>query len=256
MLISTNAVYGSSLENGEGVVGTVRDLFFNDQSWAVRYLVVETGNWLSGRRVLLPPSMVEQKDWPDRRLWVALTQQQIKDSPDVDTDKPVSRQEQLELEQCCVWGAPMGGFALPVPAQPGAEGDADAESDSHLRSAKQVTGYRIQASDGEIGHVEELILDDEGYLHGLWEFRYLVVDTANWLPAKKVLISPAWTKSISWDEKKVRLAASREMVKDSPEFDPKAPVNRRYEEALCDYYGQPKYWLAHGATTVEAEAGK
>ncbi|MGQ9572218.1 MAG: PRC-barrel domain-containing protein [Dehalococcoidia bacterium] len=102
--------------------------------------------------------------------------------------------------------------------------------DPHLRSVKEVTGYHIQATDGEIGHVEDFILDDED-----WVIRYMVVDTRNWLPGKKVLVAPGWVENIDWSESKVAVGLSREEIKDSPEYDPSAPVNREYEVRLYDY---------------------
>jgi len=254
MLISTEAVKGCALENGEGRVGTVHDLFFSDESWAVRYIVVSTGNWLSERRVWLPPSVVEQRDWPNQRLWVALTQQQIKDSPEVDTDRPVSRQKQMELDNYSAWypvpWTPVGVVVPPSTgstsaAAPPPEGDQDTEGDSHLRSVNEVTGYNIEAIDGEIGHVEELILDDREETRGPWELRYLVIDTRNWLPGRKVLVAPIWAQSISWEQRKVCVGLTREQIKGSPDFQPDVPINRRYEEILYDYYGKPKYWIGH-----------
>ena len=249
MLLSTKAVIGCSLENGEGNVGTVHDLFFNDESWVVRYLVVSTGGWLGGRRVLLPPTAVEQRDWPNRRLWVPLTQQQMKDIPEVDTDRPVSRQKEMELDQYPVWTPvggvvpPVGGMSPDVAAPP--HEDKDVDGDSHLRSVNEVTGYYIEATDGHVGHVEELIMNDEGEQHGPWEFRYFVVDTRNWLPGRKVLVAPCWAESISWDERKVRVDLSQQQIKDAPEYNPDVPINRRFEEILFDYYGRPKYWIGH-----------
>lgn len=252
MLLSTKAVIGCSLENGEGSVGTAHDLFFNDESWVVRYLVVSTGRWLSGRHVLLPPTVVEQRDWPNRRLWVPLTQQQMGDSPEVDTEKSVSRQKELELDRYPAWPAwtPVGGIVPPI-ARAAASVAAlsqeaeDIEGDSHLRSVSEVTGYHIEAADGSVGHVEELIMDDEGELHGPWEIRYLVVDTRNWLPGRKVLVAPCWAESISWDERKVRVDLNRQQIKDAPQYDPDVPINRRFEEILFDYYGRPRYWIGH-----------
>jgi hypothetical protein len=111
------------------------------------------------------------------------------------------------------------------------------ESDPHLRSTREVIGYHIQARDGEIGHVEDLIVEDE-----TWFIRYLVIDTRNWLPGRKVLVAPAWAEQISWIHRKVYLDLGRESIKNSPEFDPSIPVNREYEVQLYDFYGRPYYW--------------
>jgi hypothetical protein len=109
--------------------------------------------------------------------------------------------------------------------------------DPHLRSVREVTDYRIQAADGSIGHVEDFVAQIDP-----WVIRYLVIDTRNWLPGRKVLLAPAWVEKVDWPARKVHLAATREVVKNSPEFDPSEPVNREYEVRLHDYYGRPLYW--------------
>jgi hypothetical protein len=229
-------VFNCSLENGKERVGTLHDLLFDDESWAVRYMVVDTGGWLSGRRVLLAPSVVEQREWPGRRLWTELTQQRVKDAPPVDANLPVSRQHEAALADYYAWGYYWG-------IQPART--TDKEGDPHLRSAREVIGYRIEASDGQIGHVDDLILDDESAENDLWEFRYLVVDTRNWLPGRKVLVAPLWADEVRYTDRRISLGLSRGRVKDSPEYTLDAPINREYEEVLFDYYGRPKYWVAH-----------
>ena len=105
-------------------------------------------------------------------------------------------------------------------------------------STKEVSGYHIHAFDGSIGHVDDFIVDDES-----WVIRFLVVDTKNWLPGRKVLIAPLWVDAIDWESRQVRVDMTMEAVKNAPEFDPEAPINREYEERLYDYHGRPKYWL-------------
>jgi hypothetical protein len=113
-----------------------------------------------------------------------------------------------------------------------------AEDDSNVRSCKAVTGYGVEALDGAIGHVDDFIIEDEG-----WGIRYMAVATRDWLPGRKVLVAPQWIYGVSWAEMKVHVDLSREAVKNSPEYDSTAPVNREYETRLYDYYGRPKYWL-------------
>ncbi len=228
------------------------NLLFDDRSWVVRYLVVETGGLLQGRRVLLPPTVVRRRDWPQRRLRVPLTHEQIEASPDVDVDKPVSRQKMLELDNYPAWApvawTPEGVVVPPITGEvdpPPSNEDDQAAGESHLRSVKEVTRYHVAALDGEIGHVEEMILDDREKQHGPWELRYLVVDTRNWLPGRKVLVAPIWAQSVTWQQHKVRIGLGRDQIEGSPEFDPNVPINRRYEEVLYDYYGKPKYWAGY-----------
>jgi len=176
-----------------------------------------------------------------------LSRQQIENSPGIDADKTVSRQHETELHRYYGWPAywavyPPPGEAAQIPnvptVEPGeGEEDKESEGDPHLRSVREVTGYHIQATDGEIGHVEDFVFDDES-----WSIRYTVVDTRNWLPGRKVLVAPAWVKSIRWDERKVHVDMSRGSIEKGPEYDPSEPVNREYEARLYDYYGRPKYW--------------
>ncbi len=237
MLLATNAVLGSSIENvgQQERVGTLDNFLFDDQQWTVRYLRIDTGGWLPGRQVILAPRVIDRNEWSNRRLWTGLTRQQVKDSPPIEADRPVSRQKEIELANYYLWGVYWAADQQPP----------EVEGDPTLRSAREVTGYRIQAADGEIGHVEDLILDDEGLAPGLWVFRYLVVDTRNWLPGRKVLVAPLWADQISFDEQKVHIGLRREEIEQSPEYDPRVPINREYEEILFDFYGKPKYWVPH-----------
>ena len=114
---------------------------------------------------------------------------------------------------------------------------SDETGDVHLRSANEVRGYHIQGSDDAIGHVEDFIVDDE-----TWQVRYLVIDTSNWWFGKKALVAPHWASRVSWEERKVHVDLSRQTIKNSPEWNASAAVNREYEARLYDYYGRPLYW--------------
>ena len=183
----------------DGELGTVDDLYFDDESWAIRYLIVDTGGWLGGRRVLISPFSVFNTDWEAKRLDVELTKKQVENSPDINTQMPVSRQHEAEYLQYYgypyYWGGPYlwgqeytpRGLSVPI-ALSAAELSDRARSqspDSHLRSTEAVTGYYIEAADGEIGHVDGFVVDDEA-----WAIRYVEVATKNWWPGKKVLVSP------------------------------------------------------------------
>lgn len=249
MLRSLKELSGYTILAKDGDIGNVHDFFFDDEIWAIRYIVVDTGTWLPGRKVLLIPSTVEQPEWETNALPVRLKKEQVKNSPEIDADKPVSRQAEIELHKhynwVPYWVVPPHGIAPRISHKEEEKKEEKEEKhvleservDPHLRSVKEVTGYHIQAADGEIGHVEEFIADDAD-----WFIRYMVVDTRNWLPGKKVLVPPSWIDRVSWADSKVYVDLPRELIKNSPEFDPAAPVNRQYEERFYDYYGRPKYW--------------
>ncbi|MGZ9082246.1 MAG: PRC-barrel domain-containing protein [Rhodoplanes sp.] len=236
MLRNASAIKGYAIAATDGRLGTVSDFLFDDASWLVRWLVVDTGKWLSGRKVLLPPSVLGHIDPNGNEFAVSLTMQQVKDSPDIDTERPVSRQIETNIYDFYGWspywggtGFLMGGYGgsgygggaiAPLPS-PGsmrrAEDIAAAQQnddDPHLRSVEAVTGYHIHASDGEIGYVEDFLLQDTD-----WSIHNLVVDTTNWWPGKKVLIAPWSIQEIDWTDNLVNLKIDREKVKNSPAYD-------------------------------------
>jgi len=249
MLWNATAIRGYVIEASDGSIGTVSDFLFDDAGWTVRWLVVDTGSWLSGRKVLLPVHVLGRLDADTREFTVRLTKQQVKDSPDIDTDRPVSRQIETNAYEYYggspYWGAGyyMGyGFVpggVPLPVSEGSmrrdDGLAAAPShddDPHLRSVATVTGYHIEATDGEVGHADDFLIEDTD-----WSIHYLAVDTKNWWPAKKVLISPRLARNIDWIGRVISLDVDRDTVKKSPEYDPATIVDRDYESRFHSYYG-------------------
>jgi hypothetical protein len=250
MLWNASAINGYAIAASDGRIGTVSDFLFDDASWLVRWLVVDTGNWLSGRKVLLPPSALGRLDAKEQEFSVTLTKQQVKDSPDIDTDRAVSRQMETSVYDYYGWspywgaGFNMGGYGyMPggiiespyLGARRRDEEIAAAQRDSgdvHLRSVEAVSGYHIHASDGEIGHVEDFLVEDTD-----WSIHYLVVDTKNWWPGKKVLVSPRSAQEIDWTDRLVNLDVDRQKVKDSPGYDTSMTVDGAYEDRFHNYYG-------------------
>lgn len=235
MLIAAKQIRSCSIEGADGTVGTVQDVLFDGRSWKVRYLDVDTGHWLPGRRVILSPEVIRTRHYAAQRLATPLTQEQVENSPSLHSELPVSRQKEIELAQYYAWGAYWANV------EPTREGE-EAEGDPNLRSTDAVSGYRVQAMGGEIGHIDDFIIDDEAFEGAPWEIRYLVIDTRNWLPGKHVLIPPLWAESIDWDTRRVQVGLTRAMIESGPEYDPATPINRQYEEVFYDYYGRPKYW--------------
>jgi sporulation protein YlmC with PRC-barrel domain len=244
MLSNASRINGYAIAASDGRLGTVSDFLFDDATWLVRWLVVETGTWLSGRKVLLPSSALGHPDPMRQEFSVRLTKQQVEDSPNIDTDRPVSRQMETNVYDYYGWspywgtGFYMGGAVAASPflgSKPGAADIADtrrSDGDPHLRSIQAVTGYHIHASDGEIGHVEDFLVEDTD-----WSIHYLVVDTKNWWPGKKVLISPRSAREIDWADRLVNLNVDRQRVKDSPAYDASTTVDRAYEKHFHNHYG-------------------
>jgi hypothetical protein len=240
MLRSLKELQGYTIRAVDGDIGRVHGFYFDDLKWIIRYLVVDTGTWLPGRLVLLSPTALGRADGKSFVLPISLSKSQVENSPPIEADQPVSRQKESELHRYYGWHPYWSGTAVGLAVhakQLEEENIEEGWGDPHLRSSREVIGYHIQARDGEIGHVEDFIADDDA-----WMVRYMVIDTHNWLPGKKVLIVPAWAKEIDWVEKKVHIDLKRDTIKAGPEFDPSEPVNREYEIRFYDYYGRPIYW--------------
>ena len=249
MLLAGSALKGFALAATDGRLGTVNDLLFSDETWTIRWLVVDTGVWLTGRKVLVHPSAIGRADYERRELAVALTMAQVESSPDILQDEPVSRQMENDLYGYYGWD-PLwsGGFyvggEMTSPIAPSSyfgnstrleqtdAGDSDEHGDPHLRSMKAVTRYHIHAGDGEIGHVENLLVDSAS-----WTIRCFVVETRNWWPGKHVLLSPVAIREISWANHEIRLDVTRDQVKASPRWDPLTNIDHNYTRQLQSHYG-------------------
>ena len=242
MLRSVNNLIGYSIRALDGELGKVNEFYFDDFTWSIRYLVVETGNWLSGRKVLIPHKALGTTDWNSKTFQVNLTMDQVGKSPDIGTKKTVSRQnERILFEHYSLpiywgeglYGSPMGMIPLTpiIDMEKVNVKDDSAKQDPHLRGTVEVKGYYIHANDGEIGHVQDFIVDDDK-----WNLCYFIVDTHNWLPGRKVVIMPRWIDHIEWSESKVYVDVSMESIKNSPEFDATKPISRDYETELLNFY--------------------
>jgi hypothetical protein len=252
MLLAGSALKGYAIRAQDGRIGSVHDLLFDDSRWTIRWLVVDTGTWLPGRKVLLHPASVSRADHELREISVALTEAQVRGSPDISEDKPVSLQMQRGLYDYYGWDPMWGGgyfgagaMASPMSARPffGGTGMLGADhatalddADPHLRSLAAVTGYHLQATDGEIGHVENMLVDDAA-----WDIRYLIADTRNWLAGKQVLIAPFAVVEIVWEDRIIRLNVSRTHIRSSPPWDPTTLIDDAYQAGLHHHYGWPGY---------------
>jgi uncharacterized protein YrrD len=227
MLRSIKQLYGDELKAKDGEIGHIKDFYFDDQNWAVRYVVVDTGAWLSGRLVLIAPHAFTNFDLDGAFRGVNLTRKQIENSPDFDSHKPVSRQ--YEDEYYRYYGCPnywtqggLGGLsALPIVAPPLEEGEeasvnesiSSSKSDAHLRSTLALNGYHIQTDEGAIGHVTDFIV-----YHESWAICHLVVETGHWYSGKEIVISPKHVVRVSYDESKVFVSVTKESILKAPEY--------------------------------------
>jgi hypothetical protein len=262
MLTKTKDLKDSKLAARDGEFGHLKDFYFDEQTWTVRYLVADTGNWLPNRQVLLSPFAVQSiEKSPHKAVVLNLSRKQIEDSPPIEAHRPISRAYEAQYLQYygwpdywpgpLLWGpveAPWAFLPAKVQTAPPPRPQIQGE-DSHLRSVADVSGfsgYQIQALDQLFGHLEYFILDDRN-----WAIRYLVCTTRNWLPGKHFLLAPQWVAWVSWSESRVYVDLDFEAIKHAPEYDPAEPLSREYEQKLFAHYGRAPYW-AERETLVTA----
>jgi hypothetical protein len=248
MLWNVSTIKGYAIAAADGTIGTVGDFLFDDDDWLVRWLVVDSGDWLSGRKVLLPPSALGLLDPARSEFSVKLTRQQVKDSPEFNDDLPVSRQVESSVYGYYGWSpywvpgrdslatrAPALAMAPASAMEERGDSLADtrrSEDSPYLHGTVALIGTHIRAIDGEIGHVENFLIDDAG-----WSVRYLIVDTSNWWSGETVLISPRSVRTIDWAERLIDVNVDRQKVKDAPRYDPAITVDGAYDEKFLTYYG-------------------
>lgn len=246
MFNKAKTLKGYKLHSLDGEVGKVEEFYFDDQYWTIRYLVADTGNWLTDKLVLISPYALVSVNKEEQFIAINLTKKQIEDSPSLDSDKPVSRQ--FEKNYFGYYGWPMywngpymwGSYPYLVrdPEIWKELRQDEKEWDPNLRSTHDVMGHHIQATDGNIGHVEDFVIEDE-----TWAIRYLIIDTQNWWPGKKVLVSPKWIERVSWRESTVFINLTCEAIKQSPEYTEESLLTRDYETGLHQHYDRQGYWI-------------
>ena len=229
----------------DGNIGTIKEFYFDDQHWTVRYIVANTGNWLTGRQVLISPHSLGAVNNGEESIEVNLTKKQIEDSPTFENGQTVSRQ--MEKAHHTYYGLPTYWDGSNMDrAEPHLPRDtnmmresalSDQMRDDQLHNTADVNGYDIQASDGEIGDVKDFIIEEE-----TWAIRYLIVDTGSWLPGKKVLIAPQWIERVGWEDSKVFVNLTRDAIEQSPEYAKDSLISRDYEEGLYKHYNRSGYW--------------
>jgi hypothetical protein len=261
MLRTIKDLEGYTVSASDGDVGHVKDCYFDDEAWVIRYFVVGTGEWLRSRRMLISPLSIGEPTSLGKILPVSITREQVKNSPDIDTDKPVSRQHEIGYYGYYgypyYWGGTglWGGANYPGTLLTGVGYDGfngeyrnrrvnaalpDGEhrpTDQHLRSCNAVSTYRVHASDGDLGHVKGLLVDER-----TWSIRYMIVDTSNWWLGHSVLISPEWIDGVSWINEKVSIDLTRQAIKGAPAYDPTVQLNRDDELGIYRHYGRTGYW--------------
>jgi hypothetical protein len=274
MLWRASDIVGRRIAARDGEVGKLDDFLFEDECWIVRWMVVDTGGWLTGRQVLLPPSCLDARVEGEGAFRVALSREEVERSPDLADDAPVTRHDELRIYDhygwepywhLGAWGGYPGPYGIGAATQIPERRPDDMppeiahelaarteESDPHLHSIEDTLGYHIAATDGAIGHVKDFVLDGAE-----WAIRYAIVDTGNWLPGRKVLIAPEWLSEIDWPDRRLHCRLTRRDIEQSPLYDPEKPLERTFEDRLHRHYGEEGYWrrAAAQATAGEIERG-
>ena len=214
MMHSIHRHYGEKLRALDGDIGHVRDFYFDDQAWAVRYLVADTGRWLTGRLVLLSPHALGDLAATGKALPVKLTREQIEESPSIDEHKPVYRQHEEEYhrhygypyyaQRSPLWG--LAGYPVLVP--PPRSVDLERKQiDSHLRSTRHVKGYKVEATDGAAGELEDFVIDGT-----TWLIRAVVIKSGDWNSGENLTMPVAFVSRISYGDSTVYLDATRDAL--------------------------------------------
>ncbi len=242
MLRNLNTLFGYSIRALDGDIGTIESFFFDDATWIVRYAIVETGDWLQRRRVLLAASLLDVPDELSQEIPMGqLTREYVRHSPDIDLAQPVSRQQQVELHTYYDWPQywidseeqESKGLLSSVPEiaedNPPASKEEDI-GDPHLRNLREIERYMVQGLDGEIGEVESLTADTES-----WIIQQLVVNGDDIKPGKKILIPTSLVQQIEWAESRIFVDILRDTIKENPEFDTASPITHDHENFLEEH---------------------
>jgi hypothetical protein len=262
MLFAVSGLMGCAVQASDGEVGAVKDFLFDDQTWKIRWMTVDAGKWLPGRRVFIHPSAIAPLTLPPKptlpmmspgetlTLTVNLTRKQIEAGPSAHAEVPLTRDMEALLYDHYGWDPYWGASYFGVGLLPNAESElaADAERRAaeaekppldgadHLHSVAEFKGYIVHALDGDIGHVENLLADDAN-----WDIRYLVIATRNWWPGKVVQLAPYAVNEIDWFGERINMNVTRDQVRSAPAWDPLAMANEVSEGQLHRHFGWPGY---------------
>jgi hypothetical protein len=215
-------IEGFAIGAADGVLGHVRNWYFDDESWVLRYFVIETGTWHANRLTLISATVMGVPDWSAKQVPASITQEQIKNGPDARLQRHSSPESS----------------------------EARRQNDLHLRSANDVMQYDVRATDGDIGQVQGLLVEEK-----TWAIRYVIVDTSNWWFRQSVLIAPEWIDDVHWADSKLMVDLTRQSVKEAPEYDPTAMVSREHEKILHAHYGYSGYWPIESASPGDTAIG-
>ena len=246
MIYSLKELQNWAVQAIDGTVGRVEDFYFDDEDWIVRYLSVDSQDWLDRRRLLFSTRALSELYARGRAILVQADRETIRNSQRFEQKQPLGREQEIELHEYYRWpfywtpgdsgGLGPGSIAaypLVELAEEMMEKGGEPPLEHHtLHSFRQFSGFAIQARDGSIGKIDDLLVEDED-----WNIYYLIVDTGSWLPGRKVLVSPSWIQKVNWAASQVDIDLNQETIRNSPEYDPSVPLDEDYDARLKSYYG-------------------
>ncbi len=253
MIRSLYNLFDDTVEAEDGAIGDVLDFYIDDFNWQVRYIVVEPEDDLTSLpAVLLSTVSLGKPDDDNAAIPTNLNRDVVKDSPEIDLEGNLTREQEIELHNYYGWpfywgpttvsGVGPGNLLAAYPlieSKEQAEENPDAElkDNPHLHSAQRIIDFRIHARDGEIGHIQDFLIEDDK-----WNILYLVADTGGLLQGRQVLLSPNWIEQVDWEAGEVDIDLARDTIEKSPEYDPNVPLDREFETRLYHHYGRTGYW--------------
>ncbi len=240
-------ITGLTIETTDGTKGKIKDFLFDEDKWIVRYIEADFGGFFKDKRILLPINVFIDHLWDSKHISINIAKEDIDKSPSPEDKPTVSREYEKELMKhygyASYWSPgyiPPTHTGLYYPARPmnvptkeiSEEKISEEKLDTKLRSFNEVKGYHILATDGHLGHLEDMIVDDAD-----WQMIYVIIDTSNWLPwSKKVILLINWLDEISFETHEVSINVHTDVIKDAPEFNTDKSVEESFEKALLDYY--------------------
>ena len=248
MLVLARSYQGYTLSASDRKVGKITDLYFDEEKWGVRYLVVHVGWPIFGRDALVSPLAVRAVDADFKRVLVNLDIETIENAPPLSPYQPISRQYEAYYHDYYDWpyywfGDALWGLASTPEQLQLIEQSIDQslvhndEVHTHLRSIHEIIGYSVMDAQQAIGTIEDVIIESDS-----WLIRYLVLRSPSWLPSKRHLISRDWVTGIDWSNQEATIELDHSMVEASPEYNPGMLVSRSYENRLYSHYGMETYW--------------
>lgn len=257
MLRKLHSLKSFVVHGRDGKFGKVDDFYFDQRQFVVRYLVLDTGNWLKQEETLISTQAIDDIDFDGKKIMVDLTTDQLEGSPSIKKNEPISKVKEKEIIEYFGWpdywtkshssdselihaGTTERKKLLDFKIlEKEKEAEEKAEK-TNLRSVEEVRGYKIHAKDDNFGHVKDFFADEES-----WVIRYLLIDTRKIMDGKFVLIAPDWIQSISWQGKEIFVNKEKEEIEAAPEYEEEKSedlIHKSYEEILYDHYDEDKYW--------------